>query len=226
MRRKYIFVLCPPYQGSTLIVNLLNSSKNVSTLLDCNTWAGEAQWLYKRHGDKKYFDNRWNPNYELNMKLVENILNRYLDSSKSIWVEKSPSHICRAKKFQEYFSKLGDVYFIVSIRNPYSWNGREYKNKWLTFAEYQKYNIENLDNVIQISYEECCNNLGEVIKKITEKIPELGKIYNNRHRLRRSERCQFIHKKKVNRIIDKKLKNADLKKNVELVHYFGYNIIE
>lgn len=44
---KYIFVLCPPYQGSTIITNLLNNSPTTSTFIDTNTWAGESQWYYK-----------------------------------------------------------------------------------------------------------------------------------------------------------------------------------
>ena len=88
--KKYIFVLCPPFQGSTIIVNLLNSSKNVSTFLDCKTWAGESQWLYKKHGDKDYEKNRWDPDYKLDMELVDKVFNIYLNKNKEIWVEKSP----------------------------------------------------------------------------------------------------------------------------------------
>lgn len=175
MKRKYIFVLCPPYQGSTIIVNLLNSSKNVSTFLNCNTWAGESQWLYKTHGDENYKNNKWDPDYKLNMKLVDKVFNIYLDKRKEIWVEKNPPSICRAKMYQDYFSKLGDVYFIISIRNPYS-TGHYDTEQWIKYAQYQKFNLENLNNLISISYEECCNNLEKVISKITNKIPELGKI--------------------------------------------------
>lgn len=225
MKRKYIFILCPPYQGSTIIVNLLNSSNNVSTLLDCGTWAGESQWLYKKHGDKYFERNRWDPNYKLNMKLVHKVFNTYFDKDKEIWIEKSPSSICRAKMFQDYFSKLGDVYFIISIRNPYS-TRRYGADRWIKFAQYQKYNLENLNNVISISYEECCNDLEKVISQITNKIPELGKIINNSHQTIQSERLQFIHSNKVNRVIDKDGKNKILKKNIDLLEYFGYNIID
>ena len=227
MKKKYIFVLCPPFQGSTIIVNLLDSSNNVSTFLDCETWAGESQWLYKKHGDKYFEKNRWNSNYKLNMKLVDKVFNIYLDKDKEIWVEKSPSSICRAKMFQDYFSKLGDVYFIISIRNPYS-TGHYGADKWIKFAQYQKYNLENLNNVISISYEECCNDLEKVISKIINKIPELGKIFNNNNSDQRNgnERKKLIHSNKVDRVIHKNRKNKFLKKNINLLEYFGYNIID
>jgi hypothetical protein len=222
MKKKYIFILCPPNQGSTMIVNLLNSSKNVSTFLDCETWAAESQWLYKKHGDKYYEENRWNPDYKLDMKLVDKVFNIYLNKNKEIWVDKNPTSICRAKMYQNYFSKLGEVYFIISIRNPYSTNRDA--NEWIKFAKYQKYNLENLNNTI--SYEECCNNIEKVISKITNKIPELGKIFNNINTKFNNERCNLIHSKKVKRVIAKKQKNKILRKNINLVKYFGYNFID
>jgi len=223
MRKKYIFVLCPPYQGSTIIVNLLKSSENVSTFLDCGTWAGESQWLYKNHGDKNYEKNRWDENYKLDMDLVDKVFNTYLNQDKKIWVEKSPPMICRAKIFEDYFSKLGDVFFIISIRDPYS-TGHYDANHWIKYAKYQKYNLENLNNTILISYEECCNNLEKVISKITNKIPELGQLTSTNSHSFYNERYNSIHSNKVNRVIDKENKNKVLKKNTDLVEYFGYKI--
>jgi len=237
MKRKYIFVLCPPCQGSTIILNLLNSSNNVSTLLECNTWTGESQWLYKKHGEKEYEQNRWNPDYKLDMELVDKVFNIYFNKNKEIWVEKSPPTICRAKMFQDYFSKLGEVYFIISIRNPYSTAHHPSPptlpptrlggaDDWIKCAQYQKYNLENLNNVISVSYEECCNDIEKVISKITNKIPKLGKIINNSHPTFNNERGNLIHSNKVERVIEKEKKNIILKNNIDLVEYFGYNIID
>jgi hypothetical protein len=36
----------------------------------------------------------------------------------------------------------------------------------------------------------------------------------------------MIHTNKVNRVIDKESKNEILKRNIDLVEYFGYSIIE
>lgn len=227
MQRTFVFVLCPPYQGSTLIVNLLNSSDRVSTLLGCSTWAGEAQWLYKNHGDAQYVSNRWKSTYQFDPTVLEHVLNCYMDHKKPIWVEKSPSHICRAKQLQDHFSRLGKVYFIVSIRNPYSWDGREYMNQWVTMARYQKHNIENLNNVIPISYEECCCQLDRVVTKITSSIPEIGHIFNNQllPNPRMDERFQYIHDSKINRVIQKQTKNVELSRNIDLLRFFGYDLI-
>ena len=230
MTRKYIFILCPPFQGSTMIVNLLNSSLNVSTFLDVRVWAGECQYLYKKHGDKDYEKNRWDPDYNLDMDMVNKIFNLYLDKDKQIWVEKNPPTICRAKMYQDYFSKLGDVYFIISIRSPYSTDHYD-SEEWIKYAKYQKYNLENLKNVIYINYEDCCLNLDNVILKITNNIPELGKINNNnksnlKGAMRNNERGKLIHSNKVDRVIDKEQKNKILINNIELLEFFGYSIIK
>ena len=224
MKKKYIFVLCPPSHGSTIIINLIDSSPNVSSFLDAATWAGESQWLYGRHGDKDYKKNRWDPNYKLDMNVVNKVFELYLDSGKDIWLEKSPPTICRAKMFEDYFSKLGDVYFVISIRNPYA-ASRGAKD-WVRHAEYQKWNIENLKNTIVISYEECCMDLDSVITKTKSKIPELVDIYNKPNSKKKGERFGKIHQNKVDRIKNKEEKNNILKDNIGILDFFGYKIID
>ncbi len=222
MEKIYIFVLCPPLHGSTIITNLLNSSLNVSSFIDFNdTWAGESQWYYKKM-DLNYENNRWDPNYKLDMNMVNRVFNEYLDNNKKIWVEKSPPIICRAKMYEDYFSKLGKVYFIISIRNPYSVNSTA--SEWIKYSEYQKWNIENLQNTIILNYEEICTNLDNVINKIKNKIPELGDIYSKSHISKNNERFQIIHQDKVNRILNKDDKNILLKDHIELLEFFNYKI--
>ena len=228
--KKYIFVLCPPQQGSTIIVNLLSSSKKVSTLMNVNRF-GESQLLYESNGDITYHENRWDSNYELDMDMVKNIFDIYIDNEKTFFVEKSPPMICRAERFQEYFSKFGEVYFIISIRNPYSVNDIFNINDWVNFAKYQKKNIETLKNTIVTSYEEICLHLDNFILKIKEKIPELDDIknWNNtfaKNDYKKFERTKMIHGNKVDRCINKEEKTQVLKNNIELLHYFGYEIIE
>ena len=63
---------------------------------------------------------------------------------------KSPPTICRAKMFQDYFSfGEGTLLFQLEIHI----HGHYSANEWIKFAQYQKYNLENLNNVISISYE-------------------------------------------------------------------------
>ena len=39
--------------------------------------------VYKYHGDSNYEENRWNPNYKLDMNMVNKVFNTYLDKNKT-----------------------------------------------------------------------------------------------------------------------------------------------
>lgn len=186
----------------------------------------ELQWLYKNYGEINYENNRWNQNYQLNMKIVDLTLSSNLNHDMDIWVEKCPPTICRAVLYQDYFEKNAQVYFIVSIRNPYS--SRNNINTWIKFAKYQKFNLENLKNTIYISYELLCSNLDSVISKINREIPglELRNIYINEKNTCINEKNSVIHNNKIDRILDKESKNLILKDNIKLLHYFNYNYID
>ena len=226
--RDYVFILCPPYQGSTILVNLLATSPNVTTLLDTIP-NGELQWLFPRYGDTISLERRSDPTYCPDMNMVLSILHRHTDPRKPVLVEKSPENICRAKHFQDHFEQVGRVHFIVSIRNPYSTNVSA--EKWVEHAKYQKHNIETLKNITITSYEECCTNLPVVIARIQHNIPKITsirppdgsrKIPNQWVR----ERLSPIHADKINRVIDKDEKNKVLRNHQDLMGFFGYNLIE
>ena len=231
--KKFIFILSPPFQGSTILLNLISSSINVTSFLKnrftLNKGLHEGQFLMSEI-DKNFFKNRWDPNYKVNMKDVKNLYDKYWNKSKDIFLEKSPSTICRAEMFQEYFSKFGKVYFIILIRNPYStnWHVDEYgyDTDWITCAKYQKKNLENLKNKILIKYEDLCLNTNYVIKKLNNFIPELGNLkikYNNFNLI---EKYHKIHTNKVDRILGVNWKNYFLKNDKEIVEYFDYNILD
>ena len=72
MKNKYIFILCPHYQGSTIILNLLNSSNKVSSFSHINK-VGEGTALFKKAGinDFKVWSSGYDPNYFLDYKKVK-----------------------------------------------------------------------------------------------------------------------------------------------------------
>src|SRR3989304_10174816 len=105
----YLFVLSPPYQGSTILYKLLSTSPNISTFIgDSKNWKGEGQIFLKRNGMQEFFKNRWNKNINLNMQKIKKIFDKHWDQSKLIKCEKSPPTICRAKMFEDYFKKFGN----------------------------------------------------------------------------------------------------------------------
>ena len=238
MKNKYIFILCPHYQGSTIILNLLNSSNKVSSFSHINK-VGEGTALFKKAGinDFKVWSSGYDPNYLLDYEKVKKAYDTEWDYTKPILIEKCPMLISRAKEIEEYFSKFGDVYFIISIRSPYS-TDRYKDNSWIRAALAQKKNIETLKNKIITTYEQLCLYPEKVIKKIQNRIPELNdlsleikiiELKNNKNKKlndRQYEKIQKIHKDKVYRIVDKESKNKMLNNHKDLLKYFSYEYIE
>ena len=236
--RIFIFILCPPYHGSTILVNLLNTSENVSSFINVEgAKNGECHWLLRNKKKKIYKDkhiydddfhnNRFNPEYDLDLNKIKLLFDNYLDPNKQIFVDKCPPTICRAKMYEEFFSKFGKVYFIISIRNPYNIKGKS-AGHWVRVANWQKNNIENLknENIIVTSYEELCLDIDNIINRIKTVVPELNDIQNNFNGNHNTK----ITSNKINsdillRLIDVEKKNYILKNNLELLKYFNYQFI-
>lgn len=181
MAHKFIFIMCPPFQGSTLLYRLIDSSPNVSTLLGKSPWAGEAQYIYKDI-DPNYWDNRNNKDYDLDMDMVWDVCSSNWDMSKPVLCEKSPQHIYRADKIYDYFSKKGEVYFMTQIRDPYHTNYSKpwIENpplKWDRHAEQIKH-IEDKysDIIVKSTYETLCDDFYGTADRILEKFPFLGSL--------------------------------------------------
>ena len=184
----------------------------------------------------------------MDLKKVKEAYDLEWDYNKPILVEKCPLLISRAQEIEAYFSKFGEVYFIISIRSPYS-TDQYLNNTWVTTALAQKENIENLQNKIITTYEQICLYPELVIKKIQKKLPELDDLSleikkielkyknnknnknnenneNNEKKTKTGERQLKIHKDKVYRIKDKEIKNKFLINHKDILTYFSYKYIE
>ena len=177
---KYLFILSPPFCGSTLLTQLISSSANVSCNNNIDTREGQTlPWAI----DLMFQDNRWNKDTTLPWKKIKNIWHKYWDLSKPILLEKSPPNIMRTKEIRKNFSPIS---FICMVRNPYAQcesiirrNGKSvaYAAKFaLKCLEYQKLNIKNEKNLLFFTYEELCENTKEVTNNIISFISELKDI--------------------------------------------------
>ena len=100
-KNQHLFILSPPFCGSTLLNEIISSSNNVS----CNNTIGlrEGQHLPIAK-DILFTKDRWDAKKEINWQLIHSTWNRYWDKSKGVFLEKSPPNICRAKKIENEFS--------------------------------------------------------------------------------------------------------------------------
>jgi hypothetical protein len=163
----YLFVLCPPYSGSTLLWKLLSTSANVSALPD------EGQFLPELKGVMR--DKPWNAEHRLPWPEIKRVWDSYWDHAKPVLLEKSPPNIIRTRAILEYFQP---VQFVIMVRNPYAqgeglmrrnnWPARRAANFAMMCLQTQLENRRQLDNATVLTYESlvqdpvrACASLGE-----------------------------------------------------------------
>ena len=234
---QFLFILSPPFCGSTLLTEIISTSKNVS----CNNNLGlrEGQHLPKVH-NLLFTENRWDPNKEIDWNRIKKIWNKYWDRSKSVLLEKSPPNICRANDIDKVFSNSK---YICLLRNPYAQiqsNIRRYNTdlesatkKYISYLKFQKNNIETLENTLVMFYEELADNPSKAKKKISNFLPLLEDINinlkfnaHNMHQKKQmgitnlnKESIKILSKDQINSI------NTILNKEQELIKYFNYKIL-
>ena len=234
---QHLFILSPPFCGSTLLSEIIASSKNVS----CNNNIGlrEGQHLPETQ-DLLFANDKWDPTKKINWKEIHDIWDKYWDKSKAILLEKSPPNICRALNIEKEFK---NAHFICLVRNPYAQAegiirrnnaSAEYAaNFALKCLEYQKENIEKLENIIIISYEELTKNHRETKNKLISFLPELSDINTemrfSAHNIRgaRNMKITNLNEEKIKKIEKNNLAiiNSIFKQKSDLLNYFNYKIL-
>ena len=234
---QYLFILSPPFSGSTLLNERISTTKNIS----CNNNIGlrEGQHLPKVK-DILFTNDRWDPEKVINWRKVHNLWDKYWEKSKSVLLEKSPPNICRATQIEKEFKNSK---FICLIRNPYAQiegHMRRYSSSpenatllCLNYFRYQKENIEKLQKCILIKYEELADNTLETKNIISEFIPELKDINTNKkftaHNLRNKGGMRIVNlnNEKISNLKKEDIKSINniLRKDLKLLNYFNYSLV-
>ena len=235
---QYLFILSPPFCGSTLLNQLISTSKNVS----CNNNIGtrEGQTLPEVR-EIMFEDNRWNKDAQLPWGFIHNIWRKYWDLSKPVLLDKSIPNIMRVKDIKNTFKNSS---FICMVRNPYAQcegiirrneKSADFAAKFaLDCLRYQRENIECEKKLVFFTYEELCENKIEVIKKITDFIPELSDIKSEQkfkaHNFKTSGKMEIsnLNDEKITKLTTEQLEkiNNYFDKESELLKFFNYSIIE
>jgi len=234
--KKYVFILCPPFSGSTLLVDLIGTSKSASVFASRRH---EGQFLEET--EKIMRNKPWNNDAPFPWKKIRNIYEENWDMTKPVLVEKSPPNLIRAKQIEREFEK---AFFIIMIRNPYAWcfgmkrrkasrNYSKLAEEWLERAKTQIFNIKNLQNTLYFTYEFFTENPNETKNKIAQFIPELNDIDITKQFTIHS----FIGTKKkpitnLNIIAISKLKENEIKEisqiliqEKDVLKFFSYEIL-
>lgn len=171
----YLFVLCPPYCGSTLLWKLLATSGNVSAL------PGEGQFLPELADIMR--EKPWQAEHSLPWPTIKAAWEKHWDHDKPILLEKSPPNLVRAAQIARHFSPSK---FIVMVRNPYAHaeglirrNGfpvRRAANFAGMCLRTQWKNAQTLDNVLVLTYESLVQDPEGACKALIEFEPALHDI--------------------------------------------------
>ena len=179
---KYVFILSPPYSGSTLLNEVLSTSNNVSS--NNNLGSREGQTL---PGVSRYMyddvSSRWDKNKKIPWKTIKQQWSKYWDKTKTLLLEKSPPNIVRASVIEKEFIPS---YFICMTRNPYAFSESLIRKNKISAEDaarfvvkcfkYQQFNIRHLNNIIFFSYESFVNNPEKIKRKLVSFLPELNDI--------------------------------------------------
>jgi Sulfotransferase family len=176
----YLFVLCPPYCGSTLLWKLLSTSANVSALPMEGQFLPELKSLMR--------DKPWDAGRALPWEDIKAVWETYWDKSKPVLLEKSPPNLIRTHEIRAHFQP---VKFIVMVRNPYAqaeglmrrnqFTAKRAANFSMMCLRRQLENARQLQDTLVMTYESLVEDPDAMCRKMTAFLPELGNLDHARH---------------------------------------------
>ena len=114
IEHQFLFILSPPYAGSTMLNHLISSSENVSCNNNLGTREGQLLPGVKHFMFQK---DRWDENVQYPWEKVRKIWLKYWDYSKPIFLDKSIPNIMRVDEIEKVFSPIK---YMCMVRNPYA----------------------------------------------------------------------------------------------------------
>lgn len=173
--RFYLFVLCPPYSGSTILWKLLATSHNVSALPTEGQFLPELEPVMRARP--------WVRDHALPWAQIKATWDTYWDQDKPVLLEKSPPNIIRTADIVKHFDP---VKFVIMVRNPYAHaEGLMRRNNWtatraarfsMMCLGTQLQNSRTLDNSLVLTYESLVADPGQACLRLQAFLPELGEL--------------------------------------------------
>lgn len=237
-----LFILTPPYAGSTALAQLLNTSHRTMILQR----KGEGQWLLPGMREK----DRWNPDKTIDYASVKAVwLHRYqmvnrLTGQIDVVIEKSPPNMMRIAALSELFDKVS---FLAFNRDPYAScasrlhrykkaAGLDTRQRCFVLSRYAKdwlLRSAKLMELVQqrdipwVSYETFCSDPGAAIAlvdlpaRVTDSMDAAASVHVKDYP------CQPVtdfNARQTGELSDNEIDTigAVLKEQNEVLEYFGY----
>jgi len=185
---KFLFILTPPYSGSTALAKLLNTSRSSMILQE----RAEGQWLIPGMCES----DRWDPEKYIDWDSVRSVwlskfqlINSHVETI-SLIIEKSPPNLVRARQLRNNFPRS---IFMAFNRDPYAncssifhrnhvqeGQTREQRTailrllaeEWIFRSQYVKQSVDDL-NTPHFTYEQFCENASSCIMELSVHCPEI-----------------------------------------------------
>jgi len=171
----YLFVLCPPYCGSTVLWRLLGTSQHVSAL------PAEGQFLPEVRDIMRAYP--WRREVSLPWPHIKTVWESYWDHSKSVLLEKSPPNLLRTDELRAHFHPAR---FVAMVRDPYAHaEGLMRRNGWsiekaarftLMCLRTQRDNAQRPEDTLSLTYESLVGDPAAACERLTRFMPELGAL--------------------------------------------------
>lgn len=239
----YAFILCPNNSGSTLLAQLLGTSRNVSIL------PAEGQWVASREapGAMPFPEGSERRNWTVNEEKfadpsrydwprIKEAWHRWWDLEKRILVEKSPPMVFTAPLLQEEFPAAK---FLITVRNPYAvcegiWRKGGYSlstaaSHWVRASQLQRRNRDLLSDHLFLRYEDLCGQPGKAVRLLSERIPELDSLDSARvfKVMDQTGRIRNLNAQQITCLNEADLDeiNAVLSPHQDLMESLGYDLL-
>jgi hypothetical protein len=234
----FLFILSPPYNGSTLLHELISTSAKVSF----NNSFGTREGQTLPHVREIMFDHqyRWDQSVKFDWHRIKREWMKYWDLRCPVLIEKSPPNMLRAKEIEKVFEPS---YFIIFHRNPYAYCEsaiRRERQQPQTAAQFaidclktQKENVNALSHTLSLSYEQITSDTAMAIDSIRKFIPQLNDIeikskFNAHNYHAESQQIRNNNDIKISKISKTHLQeiNFIFKPEEALLNSFGYQILD
>ena len=176
----FLFILCAPYSGSTLLHELVSTSSAVSANNIFGTREGMSLPDVRQLVD---YREEWNSAYAYPWPQIKERWLQYWDHSKPILLDKSPAAILRAEAIEQHFKPIS---FLALVRHPYAHVESLMRRNKLSLDEALQFSIQLLkaqhDNlksrqrVLLVRYEDLVNKPAATCAAIEAFLPGLGPL--------------------------------------------------
>lgn len=233
----FVFVLCPPFCGSTLLMELLCTSPAVSATNYFGTREGQTLPTVRRI----LFDHerKWDPALEIDWRTIRSEWMQYWDQTARVLLEKSPPHLVRARALQQHFMPAR---FLVSWRNPYAHSegliargvpASDAAARVVECLRFQRRNLD-LEHTLAIPYETVVDRPRDCVALLLGFLPELESLdwarefhAHNRSRGEGVRGLANTNQAQIDRLTPLQLSeiNRVFEPERGLIEFFGYDFL-